>query len=153
MRFISGNCLDETGQFLGKWWEENTGSKLTFPYAAFGAHNGTQLLGVVILANYNGSNIEAHIYAPRAVNRETIPVFLDYIFNQLGCNVLRATIITTNKKAIKFIEKFGFEQECLLESYFGPKVEEWAYLFKYTREKASKWITLDNGRTESSNTG
>lgn len=140
MHFISGNYEDEIGKFLGKWWEENTGNLLRWPFSAIGVCNNNNVIGVAIFVDYTGSNIEAHVYAPKCLTRKSLKYFFNYVFNELKCNILRTKIIITNKKALELVNKLDFTYEYTLEQFYGKSKNEDAVMFKFKKEQAYKWI-------------
>lgn len=147
MNFASGNSDDDIGKWLGKFYEENTGRKLSGPYSAIGCHYNLELKGVFIFMDYTGSNIEIHGYAPGHLSRQFIRKIANYVFNELECNVLRVKINKNNKKFRSVVMRIGFVFDCVLDDYFA--LNEEAIIYKYRRSWAKKWIKLVdlNGRS------
>lgn len=141
MKFISGNCYDEVGRFLGEWWKENTGHALYDVYSAIGVHDGNYVLGVAIFTDYTGSNIEIHVCMPKRISKVFIKYILNYIFNELNCNILRVKAHEDSPKSIDILYRLGFKHECDLEKYYGKN--ENAVMLKFNREQAKKWINLN----------
>jgi len=140
MRFISGNYADETGKFLGQWWEENTGNLLRWPFSAIGVLRNDDLVGVAIFVDYTGSNVEAHVFAPNCLTKSSLRYFFNYVFNVLECNILRVKPFITNRKALEIINNLGFTYEYTLEQYYGPSKAEDAIMFKIKKDQVSKWV-------------
>jgi len=140
MKFVSGNSEDDIGKWLANFYKENTGLKLYMPYSAIGAHDNFNLIGVAIFTDYNGSNIELHGYGPGCFTRKSIKYLFNYVFNELGCNILRARPSIKNKKAIRMLCKLGFKIECKLDDYIDKNED--AIMYKYKRSWAKRWINV-----------
>lgn len=66
----------------------------------------------VLYEDWNGANLMVHIAGePGWPCREYLRVIFDFPFNQVGARRLTAPICSTNKSAIKLVEKMGFKLE------------------------------------------
>lgn len=142
MRYIAGSSEDINGQIVAKWFEEKTKNKTYAPYSAIGFYK-EKLEAAVIFTDYNGANIEIHIYGPKCLTRYTISVCLDYVFNQLKCVRLTAKPRRENKYLLKILSKFGLEYEATLKQYYGETRGKDAIVYRLTKEKAKKWIEIN----------
>lgn len=144
--FVSGNSETASGRLLAKFWEDNTKEKLYAPYSVIGIIDKS-IVGAALFTEYTGSNIDLHFVGRGCINKTVIKVLLNYIFNELKCNVVRAKLHSTEPKIIDYIQRLGFVYEHTLDSYYN--LEDHAILYKMNRKDAAKWIKLD-GRTNSS---
>lgn len=102
--------------FVGPWvcekaggtWQPNRGT-------AIGLLKDGQLVAGVLYEDWNGANLMCHIRGENGwANREFLRLMFDYPFNQVKAKRLTAPIQSTNKVAIKFVQKLGFSLECVL---------------------------------------
>ena len=126
------------------------GTVFSGPYVALGFLDDTGTVrGGAIFNNYNGSNIEVTVYAPKMAARGLIRAVLHYAFVQLKCNRLSARTRKNNKLAQKSLLRMGFVSEAKLPLYYGPNKNDAAILYRMDRETALKrWL---NGLAISAN--
>lgn len=112
------------------------------PYTAIGfADASNTLRGGAVFNNYNGSNIELTMFAPRAVTKGLIRSIVHYVFVQLECNRLSARTKRSNKPAQVMLPKIGFKYETTLKQYFGKEKSNDAVLFCLDSKTASeRWL-------------
>ena len=136
-----GNSLDKVGQGIGNWYAGKVKNPIFEPYSAIGFldTSGT-LQGAAIFNNYNGANIEMHFYGPKCITRSNFRFVLAYIFNELSC--VRITVLPprSNKAMLKILPRLNFTYETVLRSYYGPKKQDDAIVYRMTSIEASKWI-------------
>lgn len=114
----------------------------TGPYEAIGfVDDENRLRGGVVFNNYNGSNIEISVYAPKMAARGLIRAVLHYVFVQLRCNRLTARTRKNNKLAQRSLARLGFTFEAALPLYYGPEKNDTAILYRMERNVAmNRWI-------------
>lgn len=142
--FIAGDSEDDNGKFVGRFWENSTGIKLSAPYSVIGIVKNTKLEGMVLFDDYTYSSIEVHYSGNKCLSRSVIRYVLGYVFNQLNCNVLRIRPHSRNEESIDLVKRLGFEYEGILDKYYS--LDDHGVMYKMYREQANKWIKL-NGRT------
>lgn len=136
MRIVAGH--DEV---VAQWTREKMGLALHPPYTALGVidHEGT-LRGSLVFHDWNGANIEITIYLPRALQRGIIKAAFQYAFVQVGAIRLTAKVRRDNVPMRKLLPRLGFAFEATLKSYYGPKRENDALLFRLSPAAAIKWM-------------
>jgi RimJ/RimL family protein N-acetyltransferase len=121
---------------------DGLGVMFSGPYVAIGfLDDSGAVKGGAVFNNYNGSNIEVTVYAPRMAARGLIRAVLHYCFVQLGCNRLTARTRRNNKLAQKSLLRMGFAFEASLPLYYGPNKNDAAILYRMDRKTALKrWL-------------
>jgi len=117
--------------------------KVTFwpPYLALGFSSEDRTkMAAVVFSDYNGSNIEATIYADKGgATRGVIRYVAQYVFGQLKCRRLTVRTKKRNKAVLKLAPRLGFKYETVLVRYYP---DDDAVVFRMLREDC-KWIKKD----------
>lgn len=77
---------------------------------------GRPLAGV-IFDDYNGCIVNAHISIIERPSREWYVVIFDYCFNRLGVKKIVGQVTSSNEKAQRLDEHFGFTEEARIRDY------------------------------------
>lgn len=79
------------------------------------------LLGAILLQNFNGTNIELSYYGPRTISSGIVRSIARIIV--LDFNAARVTVVTSkkNKRLMRSLQKFGFRLEGAQRRYFGHR--------------------------------
>lgn len=113
--------------------------KIVEPYHAIGyaADDGRPLCGFVF-NGFNRSNVDITVAAEKGgLTRGVLRDVSKYVFDQLKCRRVTATIKRSNKRALKAAERFGFKYEGVLKRYF-PDAD--GIQFRMLREDC-RWIS------------
>lgn len=125
---------------LAQIYEIWSGNKLTASYTIWGWEEDNKITGIAVFDMYTGANINVHIHG-KNITRKKIRQAYSYVFEQLKCARMTATISRANKDFIRLIERFGFVYECTLSDFYGdPASPEDCLIYKLTREKGLEWI-------------
>ena len=132
-------------EFIANAVGQALGVSIHPPYTAIGFADASEVIrGGAVFNNYNGSNIELTMFAPRAVTKGLIRAIVHYVFVQLECNRLSARTKRSNKPAQVMLPKIGFKWEANLKAYYGKEKSNDAVLFCLDRKTAlSKWSNDD----------
>ena len=100
-----------------------------------------KLLGGVIFREYTGASITIHLagFSPHWVSRDLIWVVMHYPFVQLSCVSLFAQVRSLNKRAIGFIENFGFKYEVTIPEVYSDGEDLIVYRL---RKENCRWLKL-----------
>ena len=84
-----------------------------------------KLLGGTVQYEYTGRAISMHVagFAPNWINKDLLWVVFHYPFVQLGCASIFCQIKSDNEKAIKFVDRIGFEPEVIIRDVFPGNVD------------------------------
>jgi RimJ/RimL family protein N-acetyltransferase len=118
-----------------------TGEILGDPYSVIGVLKDKKIAGVVLFTEYNRSNVEIHICGKGCVSKRSIKIILNYVFNYLGCNILRAKPHSYQIEEINLLKRFGFAKDCILDKYYA--IDDAAHVFSFHRNQAAMWIKLN----------
>lgn len=141
MIIIQGTSLEETGCLLAQWFIKESNQNILPPFSAMGFMTiEGELKGVAVFNDFNGSNIEIHLHAPKCIFLSTYKAVLNYVFNTLKCNRLTAKPYRSNKNLLRLLPRMGFEYECVLHQYYGAGRQEDAIVHRVTLENASLWL-------------
>lgn len=99
-------------------------------YRAIGVATGTnvddKLMAVAVfheyIPEYGTCQISFASADPRWASRQTVRAILGVPFLQYNVNKVWMAVPHTNEKMIKIAKAFGFVQEAVLASHFGPKI-------------------------------
>lgn len=81
-------------------------------YSAIGVKDSHGMAGGVVFTDYDGRNIEAHIaIRPKSSGAIVFRYGFRYVFSQLQCVRVSATIEADNVKSRRICERLGFVQE------------------------------------------
>ena len=88
-------------------------------YIGFVENN--KIIGAVLFTNYDGNNIYIHVAfdTPKCVNKKTIKLMFDYIYNQIKCKRATAQCDDTNARIKKLVEGVGFIREGTMRNMAG----------------------------------
>jgi len=91
------------------------------------------LLGGVIYTNYTGHSIHIHVagFNPRWLSRDFLWVTFDYPFNQLMVEAIFAQVKSSNRHALEFDRKIGFQTINIMQDVYK---DEACYVLKMKRE-------------------
>jgi RimJ/RimL family protein N-acetyltransferase len=83
------------------------------------------LLGGVVLYDFTGRAISMHVagFAPNWINKDLLWVVFHYPFVQLECASIFCQIKSSNEKAIRFVDRIGFEPEVIIRDVFPGNVD------------------------------
>lgn len=144
MYHLMGNSNDDIGKSICAWYVSQGNKPVFGPFGAVGfLDSDGNLKGAAILLNYNKSNIEVHLYAPKCFTRNSIRAVFNYVFNELKCTRLTAIPERKNKNLIKIMGRLGFVYEYNLVKYYGKEKENDGVIFRMTSIEAKKWIKID----------
>lgn len=145
MIILKGTSLDEIGCSLANWFIRESGNNILPPFSAMGfMTKDGDIKGVAVFNDFNSSNVEIHLHAPKCICKQTYKAVLKYVFNELKCNRLTAKPYRSNKRLLRLLPRLGFEYECILHQYYGAKPQEDAIVHKITPKNASFWIEVEN---------
>lgn len=87
---------------------------------AIGLTKDGNLVGAILLQNYNGSNIELSYYGPGTLSAGIVRVVSR--IGILEFNLSRVTVVTSkkNKKLMRSLQRFGFSLEGAQKCFYGP---------------------------------
>ena len=141
MQTVYGSPSDDNARIIGEWFAAQTKRPVHPPFSAIGWVVDQQLCGAAIFNDYNGSNIELHIFAvDERVTRQMIVDVFDYVFVRANCNRLTAKPYRKNKAVRKFAERLGFAYEATLKNYYGPTRGDDALVYRMDRATAERWL-------------
>lgn len=81
-------------------------------WSAIGVKDDKGMAGGIVFTDYDGRNIEVHIaIRPKSRGAIVISYGLRYVFKQLQCVRVSATIEADNVKSRRICERIGFVQE------------------------------------------
>lgn len=138
MRFVVGR-----DQEAAACVSRGIGSEVLPPYTAFGVveHDPDgPLLGGIVLNDWNGSNVEITLFAPRCFRRHLVRDFYRYIFMDLKAHRLSARCKRSNAVMRKLMPRLGFNYEATIKGYYGPTRDQDALLFRMTCDEAKRWM-------------
>ena len=143
MYCISGNYNDPIGKKIGEWFAEKQKLPVTGPYSAicWGENVGNDIrpVAAAIFNDYNGSSIEAHFYGPKGLTPRVIHNITEYVYTQLGCNILLVKI-PRNNKFKRLLPRLSFKYIAVIPEYFGKDKKGDAIMYVLKKEDAKKWI-------------
>lgn len=137
---IFGTHETADGLSIADWFGKQVGKPQHGPYATLGCIDRQGLLCNAALFNdYNGANIELHMAGrlTRALLREG----LRYAFWQLKVQRITAKPYRSNLVLRQVVRRLGFEQEGVMQRYYGPSSDDDAIVFRLDRQAAEKWMT------------
>lgn len=107
-------CLDP--RVVGPWvCEKAGGTWVEGRGTAIGKVKDGKLIAGVLYEDYNGAQVLAHIRGDgNWACRGFLRTIFDYPFNQLKVRRITVPIASNNTKAIRLVEKMGFQLECVL---------------------------------------
>jgi RimJ/RimL family protein N-acetyltransferase len=84
-----------------------------------------ELLGGVVLYDFTGRAVSMHVagLAPNWIVKDLLWVVFHYPFVQLGCASIFCQIKSSNEKAIRFVDRIGFEPEVIIKDVFPGNVD------------------------------
>src|SRR5215475_12565205 len=108
------------GQGIAEWWQHQSDHTVNGPYSAIGIIRDNNIIGALLFVNYTGSSAEMHAHLKRGIiSKRLIKYVSNYIFHELGCNVLRACPYSTNDKVCEILVRLGFVCEAQLEKLYS----------------------------------
>lgn len=147
MEFIDAHNESVQGRILGQWYKEQVGEDYSnTPYLAIGIIKKNNIVGVLFFDNHvPGITINMHAHAPGCMNKKVLKYVFNFVFKQLNCEVLRATIPETHELN-EILTRLDFWAEAKLSPYFkdGP-----AIVYKLHKKDVSSWIDIDALSTKS----
>ena len=107
-------------QRVADWVSKKIGcNKWQVDFEAIGLEQNGQLVGGVVFDNYvEKTRCSTHVAGEGKcwLNREFLKVVFDYIFRQLGCKVIVASIKSHNMAALHFSKRIGFDEAGRVEN-------------------------------------
>jgi RimJ/RimL family protein N-acetyltransferase len=133
------------GQDFSDWiFEKMTFSdkKLNKPewYRTIGVLEGEEIVGAVILFDYDGVNIflgGAGLSTKNWLNKRLIVETSDFVFNVLRCESVIARTQPENTKAKRILEGLGFTQQGIIVKGYGTQD---MIFYRLLKTKAEKWL-------------
>ena len=136
MRLVFGQ-----DDLVARYVSDNLGVVISPPLTAIGAtRDGQTLCAGAVFTDWNGSNLDIHLYGDGAITRGCVRGIYHYAFVQCGANRLTAVTRRTNHKMKKHLPKLGFQFEGLSKRFFGPTKPEDGFRFALFPEDALKWM-------------
>lgn len=106
---------------------------------SFSSHDGAQMLGGIVLGQYLGASMLAHMAGEDKhwCNRELLWLVFDYAFNQLGCIKVLGAVRSDNHRAISVDLRGGWHLETVIGDVYAPGI----HMMVMTMTKAScPWL-------------
>lgn len=94
------------------------GVTLSPPFIGLCVMDGEKVKGVVVFNDYTGANIEMTGVGTGCWSPSIIRDLARYCFKQLGCRRVTARTAVSNAKAIRALERIGFQREGLARQWF-----------------------------------
>ena len=134
-----------TGPQVVEWVAKRTNEFGNFGAAVgIGLERDGEIIGGVVLNEYNGVNINVHIASDeskRWMNKEFLWYVLHYCFEEAKVNRVTALIGEGNKAAIHLNERIGFKHEAAIEGAHPTGKMLILGMFK----KDCKWLNIKRG--------
>ncbi len=141
MQVVYGSPDDGSALAIGNWFSEKTKSPVHPPFSAIGWIDDQQLCGAALFNDFNGSNIEMHVWViNNQMTRKMIRDVLEYVFVRSNCNRLTAKPYRKNKAAREIAERLGFSYEATLKNYYGLGKGNDAMVYRLDRSTAERWL-------------
>lgn len=101
-------------QLVGDWVCARTGGSGFVEGRAIGYERRGELVAGVVIDHFNGASACMHVAASGKywLTREFIHVVFDYVFRQLGLNVVIGLVPSWNTQALRFDLNLGFVEKC-----------------------------------------
>ena len=123
------------------WFAAQTKNVVCPPFSAIGRVADQELCGAVLFNDYNGSNIEMHVWIiDDKMTRQMIRDVFEYVFTRSNCNRLTVKPYRKNKAAIEFAKRLGFVFEFPMKNYYGLGKGNDAMVYRLDRETAEGWL-------------
>lgn len=133
-----GNSNDAVSSVVRQYIGEHLGQIITTNFTYTIKVKDDKILAAVIFENYNGHNVDVHIYAKGHMDRKCIRTVFSYAFNTLKCVRLTSLLPIDNSVMRSIIERLGFEKEGTLKNYYG--LDKHCDVYRMDSVKARKWI-------------
>lgn len=105
---LTTRIVDTEHERVGKWMHEQGAASWREGATCIGCERNGQLVAGAMFDYCNGASIFAHIAVTGRFTREWLWFICYYPFVQLGCQVVIGLVPSTNLKARRFDEHFGF---------------------------------------------
>lgn len=109
------------------------------PFTAIGVERRGDLVAGAVFNNYNRWNIDVTVYGPGAFYRGVMRALAHYAFVQLKVGRVTASTQRDNIKAQTMLLQFGFKKEAEQERYFGPSIDQDAFVYRMTIDDLPPW--------------
>ena len=97
------------------------GLDLAQPYVGLVFHNRGEHVATAIVNGYGHGNCFLTLVITGPVTMGQARYLFRYIFEQLDCQRITATTLTTNGRAIHAMRKMGFRYEGILRGYYNGR--------------------------------
>lgn len=108
--------ITENQERIGRWLSNHLNSE----YKENRSYIGYEINGKIVAATgydqFNGVSVMAHIAISGYAGKEFYRFIFDYPFDQLKAKKIIAPIVSSNKKAINIVKKFGFVVESVIKN-------------------------------------
>lgn len=101
--------IDQDSPRVGTWMHQQGSGFYRDGAACIGLERDGQLVAGAMFDYCNGASIFAHIAVTGQITREWLWFICYYPFVQLGCHVVIGLVPSSNEKARRFDEHFGFK--------------------------------------------
>lgn len=104
---------------VGAWVAEQVEQTASWgSFYAMGVERDGEIIGGIVVNNYNGSNATGHIAFDRPCREmpALVAALFDYAFRQCGLRRFTAMIPESRRKAVNFVQKVGFELEFIMRA-------------------------------------
>lgn len=108
------------------------------PFIAIGIQNEAgDLTGASILNNYDGRDIEITVIGRGMISRGAFRALASYVFDQLRCVRVSATVRSDNASILRMAGRLGFKREGLIRKKYGACD---AVVLGLLKEECKNWI-------------
>jgi hypothetical protein len=80
-----------------------------------------RIRAVVVFNGYTGENIEVSVASDRGLSRGLFAACADYVFRQLGCQRITATMRADDARGVRIATRMGFQVEGVLRRFYGTE--------------------------------
>lgn len=112
--------------------------------AALGLEEDGRLIAGILIDGYvPGVRCSMHCAGEgkRWLNREFLFACFDYVFRQLGCEVIINTVDADNEASLRFTEHIGFEEKCRIPNGGG----DCDLVIFAMQRKTCRWLNMKRG--------
>jgi RimJ/RimL family protein N-acetyltransferase len=108
----------ENQEYLAKWLCKRIDSEFVpNTLSCIGYKINGDIVACCGFEHFNGASVKAHIAVEGYAGMEFYRFICLYPFEQLKAKKIIAPIISTNKRAIRLVQKLGFVIEAVIENY------------------------------------
>lgn len=129
---------------VAAWVGDALGTVIVPPFTAIGVLDvaGT-LCGGFVFSSFNGANIEVTAFGARILRRGVLCAVTRYVFVQLGCTRLSATVRRGNKTMRRLMPRLGFRCEGVSPHFYGSRASDDGFRYGMVRRNC-KWLRSED---------